>query len=840
MTALRQLWTRHLWSHYVAHAEYMRHIPKAVGVVGAIAFPLFFLLHELRSTKGYDSAWLRGTAAVLCLGLALRDHWPERFKSWYVPWSYVTYLFCLPFLMVFLALKNGGGSVSVANTFMGVFFLVLLTDWRNTVVMMVAGAGAAALLYIATTPQAAMPVDYLGRLPTLILVIIGGNAFKLSEKQIQAERLDAATALAGTIAHEMRNPLGQLRHSLSGIQQSLSGPGVQDQLTAVAHHELDNLHGQLAKGERAIERGLQVITMTLDALSAKPLDPGKFDVLSAAEVVRKAVDEYGYDGDAARESVSVDVREDFQFRGDETAYLYVLFNLIKNALYYLGPYPGTRVTITVGGHQIAVRDTGPGIPPEVLPTLFEPFHSFGKSGGTGLGLAYCQRVMKAFGGEIRCRSVAGSYTEFTMQFPPVGEEARQAHHEKVLQAARAVLAQKRLLLVEDDAAQRMTARHKLRPLGMVIDDAADGNRAMELLARHAYDLVLLDLNMPGPDGYHVAQKVRQGQVPANRYVRIVAHTSEPAHLARAKTQRAGMDGFVSKPSAQLPLVQALQKAMERRSSASPAGSRPLEQRRVLLADDSAYNRRAVAAYLREAGAVVVEADHGEAVLQALRRGPAFDAVLMDLNMPGMGGLDTSRAIRASKETWSAIPIIALTAHSDSAAVEGAREAGMNGFLVKPVEAGQLCEVVAELTAGRDTPAPRLDQPTVAAAPQREEGPLLNVTRLESYQRLGLLEELLADYLPEIARLVGVLEQAMAEQDLKRAQEAMHSLLGMSGEAGALALYQWVRGVYVPVLEQGRWPAPEEWLPKVQELAAATEKALRDYGASHSGAAATEG
>jgi CheY-like chemotaxis protein/HPt (histidine-containing phosphotransfer) domain-containing protein len=398
-------------------------------------------------------------------------------------------------------------------------------------------------------------------------------------------------------------------------------------------------------------------------------------------------------------------------------------------------------------------------------------------------------------------------------------------------------------VVEDDAAQRVTTRDKLRSLGLVIDEAADGQRALEMLSRHAYDLVLLDLNMPVLDGYQVAQKVRQGQVPANRYVRIVAHTSEPAHLARVKTQRSGMDGFVAKPSTQLPLVQALHKAVERRSAASPAGARPLAQRRVLLADDSAYNRRAVAAYLREAGASVVEVDHGEAVLQALRAGPAFDVVLMDLNMPGLGGLDTSRAIRASHEAWSAIPIIALTAHSDAPAVQGAREAGMNGFLVKPVESARLCETVAELTAagqhGTSAPVP-LEQPSVSAPPVGEQGPLLNVARLESYQRLGLLEELLADYLPEIGRLVGVLQDAMAAQDLPRAQEALHSLLGMSGEAGALALYQQVRSVYVPVLEEGRWPQAEEWVPGIRALAARTEQALRDYGARHAGASAAEG
>jgi CheY-like chemotaxis protein len=263
-------------------------------------------------------------------------------------------------------------------------------------------------------------------------------------------------------------------------------------------------------------------------------------------------------------------------------------------------------------------------------------------------------------------------------------------------------------------------------------------------------------------------------------------------------------------------------------------------RRVLLADDSAYNRRAVAAYLREAGAAVVEVDHGEAVLQALRAGPGFDVVLMDLNMPGLGGLDTSRAIRASHEGWSAIPIIALTAHSDAPAVQGARAAGMNGFLVKPVEAAQLYDVVAELAGAGAAAAAAIEPPTVAPPPAGEEGPLLNVSRLESYQRLGLLEELLADYLPEISRLVGVLQDAMATQDLPRAQDALHSLLGMSGEAGALALYQWVRSVYVPVLEEGRWPPAEQWVPKVQALAARTEQALREYGAHHAVGRAVQG
>jgi two-component system response regulator PhcR len=106
-----------------------------------------------------------------------------------------------------------------------------------------------------------------------------------------------------------------------------------------------------------------------------------------------------------------------------------------------------------------------------------------------------------------------------------------------------------------------------------------------------------------------------------------------------------------------------------------------------------------------------------------------------------------------------------------------------------------------------------------------------VGRLDSYRRLGLLDELLADYLPEIRRLLDVLGQAVQGRELQQAQDALHSLLGMSGEAGALALYQRVRRIYVPVLEERRWPEGPDWLPHLRLLAARTEEALREYGAS---------
>lgn len=819
---------RRLFAHY---EEYHRHGPLMLqyfSIVGLLFFPAYYLLRLGKTEPVYDDLALRLVDAVTCGVLLARAWWPARLRPCYLPYSYLVLIVTLPTTFVFTALKNGGGTVAVGNTLMATFLVILLTDWRNMVVILAAGFALATGAYLLFDPDPQMPVDYVARLPILAAVVLGGSLFKHALERATADKVRTAYAwLAASIAHEMRNPLAQVRHSLEGVQKVLPAPGALSPLAQLGAAELDMLYRHVAQGEQAIQRGLQAISMTLDEVNAKPLDPATFSYPSAAEVVHKAVDEYSYGDEASRERIRVHVVDDFQFRGEETAFLFVLFNLIKNALYYVSQYPGTRVDISVGSHEVKVRDTGPGIAPEVLPGLFEPFRSVGKNGGTGLGLAYCRRVMKAFGGEIRCESVVGQFTEFTLRFPPIGEAEREEHRTRVLSAARDALAGKRLLLVEDDAAQRVTTRHKLRPLDLEVDEAADGQRALDLLARHPYDLVLLDLRMPVLDGYQVAQRVRQGQVPANRYVRILAHTSEPVHVARVKTQRAGMDGFISKPCAQVPLAQALQRAIQRRPVS--VASQPLAGRRLLLADDSAFNRRAVSAYLREAGGTVVEVEHGAAVLEQLATGGEFDAVLMDLNMPGLDGLEAARRIRASGQPWDKVPVVALTAHSDAAAIGAARLAGMDGFLIKPVEVTMLYDALVALLAGT-RPVPRPESLPAPVAATDAEGPLLNETRLESYRRLGLLDELLADYLPEIARLVDVLAQAVQAQEPEQARDALHSLLGMSGEAGALALYQRVRGIYVPVLEQRRWPEGDGWVTELRQLAARTEQALRDYGA----------
>ena len=814
-----------LFSYYKAYHAHGPLLLYYTSLVGFIVFPAFYMLRFTKSAPVYDDLNFRLFNAAICFILFLKNRWPERLKPYYLAYSYAVVLILFPLTFMFTSLKHGGGTIAVGNTLLAAFVVIFLADWRNVVVILLTGFGAAIGLYVLTDPDPRMPADYVQRLPILLVVVVCGSLFKFALESATAERVRHAYAsLAGSIAHEMRNPLGQIRHSLESLRQSLPAPTLKVQAQVLQPGDVDALYRHLAQGEIAVERGLQVISMTLDEVNAKPLNPGGFAYLSASEACHKAVLEYGYDSHEQRSRVSVETVKDFLFRGEETAFLFVLFNLIKNALYYLPAYPQARVAVTIDAGTVKVRDTGPGIALELQRRLFEPFRT-SKSGGTGLGLAYCRRVMRAFGGDISCESVQGQYTQFTMTFPPVTAQEREVHRQAVVARAKAVFVRRRLLVVDDDAALRKSTRLKLAPVEAVVDEAANGKQALAMLSNFRYDLVLLDLNMPGMDGYAVAEQIRAGQAPGNREVCIVAYTSEPGPAARVKTLKAGMDGLVNKPCEQEALLRALCQALEH-----PAGRARLEHgqlagQRVLLADDNAYSRKAVAAYLRRAGVEVAEADTGESVMAQLNAGgEAWDAVLMDINMPGMSGLDTAQAIRASTMAWRDVPIVALTAHSGADMMAAARAAGMGEFITKPVDAAVLYGKLRQLTSRE--PA-TIDAPPPAAP--RADDRLLDVDRLERYREIGMLEELVGDYVPEIARLVERLDGSAGRSDLAQCMELMHSLVGLSGEAGAIALHRLSKQIYAQMSQDHRLPAQAGWVEPIGILAAQSARALNEYG-----------
>ena len=539
---------------YRFHHETNPSLLQWIGVVGVIAFSTFYLVRLTgKLPPRWDDMYFRVPAILTCLGLALGRWWPERIARHYMPYSYFTVFYCLAFFMPLTLLENQGAPNTVVNMMLGAVLIVLLTDWRNTLIMVIGGYIASAGWFLATQPASEFPREFLfWWIPLCMVLVAGGSISKYVERRAELERLRRLySGLAGSIAHEVRNPMAQVQHAMETAQLLLPRPGSGNTVT-VPRQQLDAIARELVQGTQAAQRGLQAITLTLQQVNGKALDSARFTRLSAAQCVQKAVQEYAYENAEQRARVAVEVVDDFVFRGDETACVLILFNLMKNALYYLPLHPDARITISVDSaptHRIVVRDTGPGIAPERLPELFEEFHSFGKTEGTGLGLAFCRRAMHAFGGDIGCNSVLGQFTEFTLSFPPApeGEEFLPTEEKEARAAPVAGFGGRTVMVVDDSPFNRTIVKARLRELDLLVMEARHGEEALRFIDEGALPAaILMDMEMPGISGIETTRALRQRPPPANA-IPVLALSANDLPSWREGALEVGMNGYLTKP-----------------------------------------------------------------------------------------------------------------------------------------------------------------------------------------------------------------------------------------------------------------------------------------------------
>ncbi len=237
-------------------------------------------------------------------------------------------------------------------------------------------------------------------------------------------------SLAATVAHEVRTPLASIR--MQAQEMARTWPEVlQGYRLAVEHGlcedrmrpgQLERVSSLVGAITREVDGTSTVIDMALASVTLERLDRSTFAPYGIGDCVRAALERYPFQGDD-RACVQVRGIDDaWRFVGSDTLLVYVLFNLLKNALHAIRVRGDGRIDI-VGSdegpfHVVRFRDTGSGIPPNVLPRIFDPFFSTKAHGtGAGLGLAFCRRAIESFGGRIECESVAGSHTTFTLRLP---------------------------------------------------------------------------------------------------------------------------------------------------------------------------------------------------------------------------------------------------------------------------------------------------------------------------------------------------------------------------------------------------------------------------------------
>jgi len=240
--------------------------------------------------------------------------------------------------------------------------------------------------------------------------------------------LMSPVAIAATVAHEMRTPLASIRMQANALAQLLPELHKGYEL-AVAHGlcepSLDSGSSRkltdLSRGiAHQVDRSNAVIDMMLASARMEQIDTSTFDVHSASACVAEALETYPF-ASGERDRVSVSVAGDFHFYGSNSLFIYVIFNLLKNSLYALKAAGKGDIHIAIAssssGDALTFTDTGTGIPAATVPRIFDAFFTTKKSAGAGIGLAFCRRVIRSFGGQMRCDSVEGRYTTFALEFP---------------------------------------------------------------------------------------------------------------------------------------------------------------------------------------------------------------------------------------------------------------------------------------------------------------------------------------------------------------------------------------------------------------------------------------
>jgi two-component system, sensor histidine kinase and response regulator len=415
--------------------------------------------------------------------------------------------------------------------------------------------------------------------------------------------------------------------------------------------------------------------------------------------------------------------------GDASRLRQIVVNLVGNALKFteqgevvLEVRRETRTADEVVLHFV-VRDTGIGIPEHRQAAIFEMFEQADSSstrryGGTGLGLTICQRLAGLMGGRIWLDSEPdiGSRFHFTVRLG-----IRSELLSRPPQAELASLRGMRVLVVDDNATNRRILDEVLRGWTLLPDLASDADTAWNELQRagaegQPYQLMLTDVQMPEVDGFSLVERIQSELLVPHPAIVMLTSGDHSEDLGRC--QDLAIAAFLIKPVKQSELFEAILTALgvtriEQAAKPAPPAIPPSPRSlRILLAEDSPVNQKLAVSLLKRLGHETTVVENGREALAAIES-ETFDLILMDVQMPEMDGLEATQRIRSREQSLLRhTPIIAMTAHALKGDRERCLDAGMDGYVAKPVRLKTLAEAINAAIAGHEDQVP---QPSEQAA-----------------------------------------------------------------------------------------------------------------------------